>query len=156
MLGASMKASISDLVYNTVSSDLVFYGPSDGSFPIPTQALDAARNVDGVIEVSGFGLVPVTLGYMASDSIVSSGFSSGYFVGDPRATGQVTEVQGSVDLTGEGFIASESAAQRNGCTIGEEVPLFTEVPGADARDIGTVALLGTYEDNDLLGDQVIA
>jgi putative ABC transport system permease protein len=156
MLGASMKASISGLVDNTVSSDLVLYGPSDGSFPIPTQALDAARDVDGVTEVSGFGLAPVTLGGTASDSIVSSGFGSGYFVGDPRVTGEVTEVQGSVDLTGEGFIASESAAQRNGWTIGEEVPLVTEVPGADARDIGTVALLGTYEDNDLLGDQVIS
>jgi putative ABC transport system permease protein len=156
MLGASMKASISGLVDNTVSSDLVLYGPSDGSFPIPTQALDVARDVDGVTEVSGFGLAPVTLGGTASDSIVSSGFGSGYFVGDPRVTGEVTEVQGSVDLTGEGFIASESAAQRNGWTIGEEVPLVTEVPGADARDIGTVALLGTYEDNDLLGDQVIS
>jgi putative ABC transport system permease protein len=156
MLGASMKASISGLVDNTVSSDLVLYGPSDGSFPIPTQALDAARDVDGVTEVSGFGLAPVTLGGTASDSIVSSGFGSSYFVGDPRVTGEVTEVQGSVDLTGEGFIASESAAQRNGWTIGEEVPLVTEVPGADARDIGTVALLGTYEDNDLLGDQVIS
>jgi putative ABC transport system permease protein len=156
MLGASMKASISGLVDNTVSSDLVLYGPSDGSFPIPTQALDAARDVDGVTEVSGFGLAPVTLGGTASDSIVSSGFGSGYFVGDPRVTGEVTEVQGSVDLTGEGFIASESAAQRNGWTIGEEVPLVTEAPGADARDIGTVALLGTYEDNDLLGDQVIS
>jgi putative ABC transport system permease protein len=156
MLGASMKASISGLVDNTVSSDLVLYGPSDGSFPIPTQALDAARDVDGVTEVSGFGLAPVTLGGTASDSIVSSGFGSSYFVGDPRVTGEVTEVQGSVDLTGEGFIASESAAQRNGWTIGEEVPLVTEAPGADARDIGTVALLGTYEDNDLLGDQVIS
>ncbi|MGP5270733.1 ABC transporter permease [Corynebacterium variabile] len=156
MLGASMKASISGLVDNTVSSDLVLYGPSDGSFPIPTQALDAARDVDGVTEVSGFGLAPVTLGGTASDSIVSSGFGSGYFVGDPRVTGEVTEVQGSVDLTGEGFIASESAAQRNGWTIGEEVPLDTAVPGADAREIGTVALLGTYEDNDLLGDQVIS
>lgn len=156
MLGASMKASISGLVDSTVSSDLVLYGPSDGSFPIPTQALDAARDVDGVTEVSGFGLAPVTLGGTASDSIVSSGFGSGYFVGDPRVTGEVTEVQGSVDLTGEGFIASESAAQRNGWTIGEEVPLVTEVPGADARDIGSVALLGTYEDNDLLGDQVIS
>jgi len=65
-------------------------------------------------------------------------------------------VQGQVELTGEGFIASESAAQRNGWTIGEEVPLTTEVPGADAREIGAVALLGTYEDNDLLGDQVIS
>ncbi|WP_417286657.1 ABC transporter permease [Corynebacterium variabile] len=156
MLGASMKASINSLVGDTVSSDLVLYGPSDGSFPIPTQTLDAARDVDGVTEVSGFGLAPVTLGGTASDSIVSSGFGSGYFVGDPRVTGEVTEVQGSVDLTGEGFIASESAAQRNGWTIGEEVPLVTEVPGADARDIGSVALLGTYEDNDLLGDQVIS
>lgn len=156
MLGASMKASISGLVDNTVSSDLVLYGPSDGSFPIPTQALDAARDVYGVTEVSGFGLAPVTLGGTASDSIVSSGFGSGYLVGDPRVTGEVTEVQGSVDLTGEGFIASESAAERNGWTIGEEVPLTTEVPGADAREIGVVALLGTYEDNDLLGDQVIS
>ena len=156
MLGASMKASINSLVGDTVSSDLVLYGPSDGSFPIPTQTLDAARDVDGVTEVSGFGLAPVTLGGTASDSIVSSGFGSGYFVGDPRVTGEVTEVQGSVDLTGEGFIASESAAQRNGWAIGEEVPLVTEVPGADARDIGSVALLGTYEDNDLLGDQVIS
>ena len=156
MLGASMKASISGLVDDTVSSDLVLYGPSDGSFPIPQQTLDAARGVDGVTEVAGFGLAPVTLGGATSDSVVSSGFGSGYFVGDPRVTGEVTAVDGDVMLDRPGFIASASAAQRNGWSVGDEVPLVTAVPGADARDLGGVELLGTYADNDLLGDQVLS
>ncbi len=156
MLGASMKASISGLVGDTVTSDLVLYGPSDGSFPIPAGALDAARDVEGVTGVSGFGLAPVSLGGATSDSIVSAGFGSGYFVGDPRVTGGVTRVQGDVDLGEAGFIASESAAARNGWTVGARVPLLSDAPGADARDLGTVPLLGIYEDNDLLGDQVIS
>lgn len=156
MLGASMKASITGFVGDTVQSDLVLYGPGDGSFPLPGGVLDTARDVDGVTAVAGFGLAPVTLGGAGGAAPVGPGGGTGFFDGDPTVTGDVTAVTGSVTLDAPGFIASDSAAVEHGWSVGDAVTLAATVPGTAPRELGTVVLRGTYAPNDLLGDQVVS
>ena len=155
MLGASMKASITGFIGDTVKSDLVLYGPSDGSFPIPQEVLDTARGVDGVTGVAGYGLAPVTFGGVASGTAVTGG-AIGFFDGDPTITGDVTAVDGSVTLDVPGVIADATVAATNGWAVGDELPLTSAVVGTGTRELGTVELLGTYEPNQLLGAQVIS
>lgn len=155
MLGASMKASISGFVDKTVASDLVLSGPADGSFPIPDQVLDAARSVADVTDVAGLGVAPVTLGEEASAAPNMFGGIS-FFDGDPTVSGKVTAVQGSVDLAEPGFIADDKVAAKKGWKVGDAIPLTTAIPGTTARELGTVILRGTYEPNDLLGEEVLS
>lgn len=156
MLGASMKASITGFVGETVKSDLVLYGPSDGSFPIPRQALDAARDTRGVTAVSGFGIAPVSVAGTGDAATVGNGGGTGFFDGDPTVTGNVTPVTGDVTLDRPGFIASAATAADHGWTVGGQVPLSATVPGTPERELGTVELLGTYQPNSLLGDLVVS
>ena len=62
MLGASMKASLSDMIGETVTSDYILTGPNGGGFPVPMSALGDVRDADGVGEAAGYGYVPVTVG----------------------------------------------------------------------------------------------
>lgn len=156
MLGASMKASISGFVDKTVASDLVLSGPADGSFPIPDQVLDAARSANGVTEVAALGVAPVALGEPTNAVSMMFGGGANFFEGNPEVSGKVTAVQGSVDLAEPGFIADDKVAAKKGWKVGDAIPLTTAVPGTTARELGTVILRGTYEPNDLLGNEVLS
>lgn len=148
MLGASMKASISGFVGDSVQSDYVLSGPSNGAFPVPQSALDAVRGTDGVEAATGFGFLPVTVG----------GFSGGTGVieGDPTVSGGLVAAEGDLSLDTPGVIADEEVAAAEGWTVGDELPLTVRMPDGPEREIGEVTLQGTYEPNELFGQHLVS
>ena len=148
MLGASMKASISGFIGDSVQSDYVLSGPSNGAFPVPQSALDAVRDTDGVADASGYGFLPVTVG----------GFSGGTGVaeGDPTVSGGLVTVDGSLSLDTPGVVADAEVAAEEGWSVGDELPLTVRMPDGPEREIGEVTLQGTYEPNELFGPHMVS
>lgn len=148
MLGASMKASISGFIGDSVQSDYVLSGPSNGAFPVPQSALDAVREVGGVEAATGFGFLPVTVG----------GFSGGTGVieGDPTVSGGLVAAEGDLSLDAPGVIADEEVAASEGWTVGDELPLTVRMPDGPEREIGEATLQGTYEPNELFGQHLVS
>ncbi|MDN5720166.1 MULTISPECIES: ABC transporter permease [unclassified Corynebacterium] len=148
MLGASMKASISGFIGDSVTSDYVLAGPSNGAFPVPQSALDAVRDVDGVADAAGFGFLPVTVG----------GYSGGTGVidGDPTVSGGLVGTAGDVTLDAPGVVADEDVAASEGWDVGDVLPLTVRMPDGPEREVGEVTLQGTYEPNELFGAHLVS
>lgn len=155
MLGASMKASVSGMVGETVTSDYALTGPSDGGIPVPQSALDTVREADGVGEASGYGYVPVMVGD-APEGEDAQNAGSGVFDGDPQVSGGIEAVDGDISLSEPGVIADAEVAEEKGWTVGDTLPLNVFMPDAPARQVGEVTLQGTYEPHELFGEQVVS
>lgn len=155
MLGASMKASLSDMIGETVTSDYILTGPNGGGFPVPMSALGDVRDADGVGEAAGYGYVPVTVGEMP-DGPDAQYSGTGVIDGDPQVSGGVEVVEGDLSLDRPGVVANAEVAEEKGWSVGETLPMNVYVPDAPAREVGQVELLGTYEPHDLLGDTLVS
>ncbi|MGO3362001.1 MAG: ABC transporter permease [Corynebacterium sp.] len=164
MLGASMKASVSGMIGDTVTSDYALTGPSSGAFPVPQSALDTVRDTDGVAESSGYGYVPVNVGGVGADAPdaqdgqdpAAQSVGTGVFDGDPRVSGGIEAVEGDISLSSPGVIVDDEVAAENGWSVGESLPLSVPVPDGPAREVGEVTLQGTYEPHDLFGEQIVS
>lgn len=148
MLGASMKASVSGFVDDSVQSDYVLSGPSGGAFPVPQSALDDVREVDGVADAAGFGFLPVTVG----------GFSGGTGVidGDATVAGGLEVVEGDLSFGSPGLVADAEVAAAEGWSVGEDLPLSVRMPDGPEREVGSATLQGTYEPNELFGEHLVS
>lgn len=150
MLGASMKASISEVVESSISADYVVAGPPNGQFPLPTAAVDELNRVPGVGNIVVIGTGPFTIGGQAT-----AGFGiplSAYVQGDLSTAFHFEDPKGSLNLTGPGFIADADVARERGWSIGDRVPLSNERLG----EFGTAELVGTYAPNPSVGPAVIS
>ncbi|WCZ35979.1 ABC transporter permease YtrF precursor [Corynebacterium heidelbergense] len=150
MLGASMKAAISDVIESTVTSDYVVAGPSSGQFPLPQGVIDDVSKVDGVNQVVVIGAAPVKI---AGQQTAGFGVPlTAYGQGDMAAAVKAENVHGSLDLRKPGFIADTKIAAAKGWRIGDTVPLSTDELG----EFGTATLLGTYDPLQTLGPAVVS
>ncbi|MEU5841778.1 FtsX-like permease family protein [Rhodococcus sp. NPDC047139] len=141
VFGSSAKASVDALVDNGVEADFMLTGPQ--MFGVPAPAADAVRNVAGVEEV-----VPV-YGVQAK---IDQDYEFGAAAGGPLQ--DVVDLQitaGSVDLSGNEILVSQSAAADRGWQVGTTVPLTN-------RDGDTVdtTIGGIFVDNQLIGPWVIS
>ena len=150
MLSATMKEAVSDLMEEQVSADYVLTGPAGGSITLPREAAGDVAALDSVAEVSTVGANLVDIDGQSS------------FVGGPQsmsftADGNIGElivaagVEGTLDLTESGFIASKPFAESAGWELGGTYPL-----NAAGQPIGEVELVGVYDENMVLGNFMVS
>ena len=150
MLSATMKEAVSDLMEEQVSADYVLTGPSGGSITLPREAAGDVAALGSVAEVSTVGANLVDIDGQSS------------FVGGPQsmsftADGNIGElivaegVEGTLDLTESGFIASKPFAESVGWELGGSYPL-----SAADQPIGEVELVGLYDENMVLGNFMVS
>ncbi|MGV9411980.1 ABC transporter permease [Nocardia sp. NPDC003693] len=141
MLGASAKASITDLVDKGVKADYILAGPPGGIIGVPLPAGDAVKSVPGIKDVVAFHVMAVK-------------------VGDEQVFGTVAEgpldnvlsydlLSGTRTLGDNDILVSETVAGEHGWKVGEKVELtsldFKKYP---------VTVSGVYKDTQLLGPLV--
>lgn len=153
MLGDTMKASISDVVENSVSADFILSGPTSGNFPTPAGTPDAVRDVEGVEQVLTMSSAPVLVDDRATNQF-------GDFAQTTLLDGNVTDMieieirEGSSDLgTGSALLASTEFAEANGWELGDVLPLTA--PGL-SEEVREVEVIGIFEPNNLLNNMVLS
>lgn len=150
MLSATMKEAVSDLLEEQVSADYVLTGPTGGSITLPREAANDVAALDNVGQVSTLGASLIAVDDQSS------------FAGGPQtmsftATGNLGEfivaegVEGTMDLTEPGFIASRPFADSIGWELGESYPV-----SAAGQPITEVELVGVYDENLVLGNFAVS
>lgn len=152
MLGATMKASISDLLDSSFSSDYVLTGPTTGGFPLPEEVPAAAAEVDGVGSVITYRQAPV-----ATDGVYGFQFGphgvTDVVAGDPAEMVVLGEVEGTTDLSAGGMLASRSFADQHGWAVGDTLQL--QAPGM-TPDTTEVELKGIFEADEIFVASVVS
>ncbi len=141
VFGSSAKASVDAAVDNGVRADFMLTGPQ--MFGVPLPAADAAKGVDGVVEV-----VPVH--GVRANLAGEDGFGT-------SVTGVLDDVidlqmvDGVPEATGNELIVNQSTATEKGWTVGSTVPITS-------RDGETVdaTVAGIYHDSQLIGPWVMS
>ena len=141
MLGASAKASVSDLVDKGVEADYVLTGPQ--MIGVPPGAAEAARHVDGVTHAVAFRPVALQVG----DDQVTGTSPDG-------AMGSVLRYdirQGTDTLERDSILVSETEANEQHWHAGDRV----EVTSVDNKKF-SVTVAGVYADAQLLGPLMVS
>ncbi|KAA8719600.1 putative ABC transport system permease protein [Corynebacterium spheniscorum] len=156
VLGASMKASMADLVDDSLRADYVLSGTSSGEFPLPTEAAEKVKDVEGVANTTELYYAPVYVANMGSTSAEADGKGFSIIVdGDLSNYAEVPLIDGRMpDADHPGFLASEKLAKEMDWKVGEKYPLTSALVREPTHE---VELLGTYEASaSLFGKLVIS
>ncbi|WP_018025020.1 ABC transporter permease [Corynebacterium ulceribovis] len=163
MLGATMKESVASQIDTGAKMDLVLQSAQQ-SFPIPNEAVEEVRNLDGVQSVvrENFTTAQVvpkeeaaeTLKKMTANTSMAGrgGFNASTLDADPSVLFNIETVDGDLDLTkeGAGFLLPESLYQSSNMKIGEEYAVVTPMGMADAK------LTGVFKDNNFYPGPLIS
>ncbi|MGX6511516.1 ABC transporter permease [Rhodococcus sp. SJ-2] len=142
VFGSSAKASVDALVDTGVKSEFVLTGPP--MFGLPIAAEDAARGVDGVVEVvSSHGVQATIDDEPAYGTAVTGGSIQDVLTLEMK--------EGTDAVTGNQMVVSESAASDNGWQLGTTVPLTSK----DGETVDT-SVVGIYADNQLIGPWIVS
>ena len=142
MLGATMKASVSDAIDEDVRADFLLSGPTTGNFPTPNETADRARDAEGAGQVVALGSAPVMVDGQASMNYGPQVVISQVIGGNADDILNLTVAEGSLKLGDEkGFIADTSLAEEQGWQVGQTY----ELTGPDPTRTSEVTLIGTYE-----------
>lgn len=154
MLAASMQQSVKDLVSSGVRADYVLSSPGDGRFPIPDDAVQKVRETAGVGEITGFSRVPVSVGVTPDSFMVANGMAKTLVAdNDLTKTLELEGVSGSMNLADPNvFVAFDDYAHKQGWKVGDMVP----VKNLAGDDVVEAKLIGTYEENQVIGDVVLS
>jgi len=143
ILGASLKASSDAALASSLKADVIITTSSFTPF-----STDAARIVAGLPEVGASTAV-------RQGAFRVSGASSFLNAVDPAQFAQVADVQlreGSFDqLGGDTVMVHEDLAKEKGWSVGDQIP--SAFPSLGDRPL---TIVGTYGDNSLVGDYLIA
>lgn len=123
MLGDTMKASLSDMIESDYRADYQLSGPPSGGFPIPGDAVAAARDTEGVGEVVTMTQAPIYVGDMASYG--PAPYAPSNVIGGDASSMIRTEVTaGDLDFSGvEGVAVASDVAADRGWEVGDLVPV---------------------------------
>ena len=142
MLGATMKASVSDAVDENIRADYLLSGPSSGSFPTPNETAQRARDTEGAGQVVALSAGPLAVDGQASMNYGPEMTMSQVLDGNADDVFNLTAADGSLATGDEpGFIADKDLAAENGWKVGDSY----ELTGPDPSRTAQVKLLGTYE-----------
>ncbi|WPF68232.1 ABC transporter permease [Corynebacterium sp. 21KM1197] len=149
MFGATAKSAVSDSFEENMQADFRLMGPPTGNFPVPREAVEAAKNTDGVGSLVETYLSPLKVGGasgvpFADYTLVLSGKLN-------EITGN-TAIEGHLDLSGEGFVASEKQAAAMGWSVGDLVP----ITASTNENMVEAPLLGIYPEDNSFGSVVIS
>ncbi len=148
MLGATMKASIADLIENNVTADFVLEGPGNGEFPVPTDAIAAVKEVEGIESTMQVSLAPVTFDPLAPITVALRAYDA-----DVSTMYSISVAEGSADLSQpDSFMASRTLATQHGWTLGSTATIFSTVGDASKE----VHLIGIFEDDPVFGEAVMS
>lgn len=142
VFGSSAKASVDALVDTGVKAEFVLTGPP--MFGLPIAAENAARGVDGVVEVVSSHGVQATIDDEAAYGTAVTG-------GAIQDVLSLEMKEGTDAITGDQMVVSETAASDNGWQIGATVPLTS----MDGETVET-SVVGIYADNQLIGPWIIS
>ncbi|KPJ23797.1 ABC transporter permease [Corynebacterium ulcerans] len=150
MLSATMKSSISDLVNSEVKAEFILSGPQGGHFPVPAEAEQKVREVEGVGSVTSMGFAPVTLG-TAKLGAASHPRGTALVNGKIDDVVKAEGVEGSLDLTEADRVVSEkSYLEAQNLKVGDQVPLRLE----DGTEIAHVTIVGSFSESKVLNDVI--
>lgn len=141
VLGSTAKSSVDALVDTGVEADYILSGPQ--SIGVPSGAATAAEQVDGVDRTAVVHPVFVTI---SGEEEYGAAID-----GSPNGLLELSMVQGTADLDGDGFSVSESEAGSRGWSVGTQVT-FDTVDGTSIP----VTVTGVYADNALIGNWVVS
>lgn len=150
MLSATMKEAVSDLMEEQISADYVLTGPNNGSITLPREAAAEVAKLDNVGAVSTIG---ANLVDVDGQSSFAGGPQSMSFTGDGNIGELIVaeDIEGTLDLTEPGFIASRDFAESVGWELGEVYPI-----SAADQPVGEVELVGIYGANMALGNFMVS
>lgn len=151
MLGQTMKASISDTVDQTITSDYILSGPSSGNFPAPKETGARAAEADGVEKVVTVGSAPIAVDGRASLDFGTGGMFTATMDADPTSMMAMNMVEGDANITG-GFVATENFAKENGWKVGQSYEVTGSKPGKTAE----ARLVGTFEPVEVIQNMVVS
>ncbi|AKA97306.1 ABC-type antimicrobial peptide transport system [Corynebacterium ulcerans] len=150
MLSATMKSSISDLVNSEVKAEFILSGPQGGHFPVPAEAEQKVREVEGVGSVTSMGFAPVTLG-TAKLGAASHPRGTALVNGKIDDVVKAEGVEGSLDLTeADRVVAKKSYLEAQNLKVGDQVPLRLE----DGTEIAHVTIVGSFSESKVLNDVI--
>ncbi|WP_144791117.1 ABC transporter permease [Corynebacterium singulare] len=142
MLGATMKASVSDVVDEDVRADYLLTGPTTGNFPTPNETAQRARDTEGAGQVVAMSSAPLKVDGQASMNYGPELAISQVIGGNADDILNLTVAEGSLKLGDEsGFIADTDLAAEQGWQVGQSY----ELTGMDPNRTSQVTLIGTYE-----------
>ncbi|PRQ10458.1 ABC transporter permease [Corynebacterium sp. 13CS0277] len=145
MLGATMKASLDDVLESGLRADYVLTGRQDMGISIPAGVDERIHSIDGVARQAT--IVTVTQGHTAA---MPGGFGTIGYTGDLTGTLDIDFTRGGPSIDGHpGVLVSETFAAAHNLTPGAGV----EIPLGD--DTTTAPVAGVYADNPILGDGVV-
>ncbi|MBK4140357.1 FtsX-like permease family protein [Corynebacterium macginleyi] len=151
MLGQTMKASISDTVDQTITSDYILSGPSSGNFPAPKETGARAAEADGVEKIITVGSAPVAVDGRASLDFGTGGMFTVTVDADPTSMMAMNMVEGDANIAG-GFVATEDFAKENGWKVGQSYEVTGSKPGKTAE----ARLVGTFEPLEIVQNMVVS
>ncbi|KKO86117.1 ABC transporter permease [Corynebacterium ulcerans] len=150
MLSATMKSSISDLVNSEVKAEFILSGPQGGHFPVPAEAEQKVREVEGVGSVTSMGFAPVTLG-TAKLGAASHPRGTALVNGKIDDVVKAEGVEGSLDLTeADRVVSKKSYLEAQNLKVGDQVPLRLE----DGTEIAHVTIVGSFSESKVLNDVI--
>jgi len=143
VLGASLKASVDDVVDRSLGADyFLTSGSFQGFSPVVAERLREAPEFDGVLA-------------LRFTTAVLDGRQGGVVGVDPVAAQQVLEldvVQGDLDRIADGGIAvSTDVARELGLSVGDDVPVTWASTGEQAA-----TLVAVYEPNEFFDDYAVS
>lgn len=142
MLGATMKASVSDAIDEDVRADYLLSGPTTGNFPTPNETAQRARDTEGAGQVVAMSSAPLKVDGQASMNYGPELAISQVIGGNADDILNLTVAEGSLKLGDEsGFIADTDLAAEQGWQVGQSY----ELTGMDPNRTSQVTLIGTYE-----------
>ncbi|WP_231598758.1 ABC transporter permease [Corynebacterium occultum] len=152
MLGDTMKSSISDMIEEDYQADYFLAGPTNGSFPVPLEALDVVRETEGVGEVATLGMAPIYVEDQATYGPGGVG-STNVVGGDISAIIQTVLVDGELDMNGtEGVAVDSNFAAENGWEVGDTVSVTSPV----SPDPVETQVRAIFEPNFTLGGMFVS
>jgi len=141
VLGASLKGSIQTVVNGALGADFVLESQTSG---ISEQTMVALRQQAGVGQVDG----------LRFDTVKVNGDRTGAIAISPAAVGQTLSLQqrqGSVTALGsDGVLVSDKVLTDKGWHVGDRLDF-----GFRDGSTSPVSIVGTYKDNELVGDYVL-
>jgi putative ABC transport system permease protein len=140
VMGASMRASVSETVNNNFGADYVVESGQGG---VPDAAIRSVTATPGVENAA-----PLYFG-----EVLINGKRSWYTAGDSAVIQQGAKLKllsGSMDLGRDGFLVDADTAKARGWTVGSTVPAQFADGGKEQ-----LRLAGIYERNELLGPRVL-
>ncbi|WP_040426501.1 ABC transporter permease [Corynebacterium mastitidis] len=149
MFGATAKSSVSDTFNESMQADFRLMGPTTTNFPLPADAVEDASNTDGVGSMVETYLVPLKVDGVWG--IPFADYTLAIYGKLNESTGK-TAVEGSLDLSGEGFAASETQAKTMGWSVGDTVEVSAETSNATTE----ATLVGIYPDDGNFGSVLVA